>query len=277
MLNESVKENIKKTFHHSLASKEVLSASDILSIKKLGLTNWNKTRSYPGGKIIFSFFENQEIKKYFLDLFKNLYPKGIPGINYPWEEVTIAGNLYITPSEYGLHTDSFSKDDLKFGLVVIKNIIIPLEVCGNNIDHPYINNFILMKNRVIDYESNFQKNSPKLFHCVHQDMVSEYNEIKWYDDRGNILLVDPDRCYISKEDLENHLSHIKEKSTLDGFIIESIFKFNVGDIIIHDGCQAHMTGHLNYKPKIHITNKMGIRLALMIPLDALNKNNISNS
>jgi hypothetical protein len=73
--------------------------------------------------------------------------------------------------------------------------------------------------------------------------------------------VDPNKRYISDQECNNHFNSIKDKQVLDSFIIEKVAKFEVGNIILHDSCQVHVTGNMSYKDSV-VTNKIGVRFGV---------------
>jgi hypothetical protein len=261
MITDQLKDGLKRTFHETVLKTSVFSADEILDLKKKLFSNWQASRSYQGGKILFNQF-TPYIKNHVIDILKEKFPNGIPGIPFDWSTLSIGGNIYITSSEYGLHTDAFQESSLvEENKISFKNIIIPLDVCGINLEKEYINNVIFMKNRLINYDSTFQKNSKKPWTVKLQQNIYDYSTLEWYDDHGELLQVDSNKMYISDQEYDNHFNSIKDKQVLDSFIIEKIAKFEVGNIIVHDSCQVHVTGNMSYKDSM-VTNKIGVRFGV---------------
>lgn len=268
MITPEEKRIISKTLSAPLLLEGAISPEDLLKFKIKVFSGWRNTRTYPGGKILFDEF-TEDLKKYIKDCLMEYFPNSIPTLDVSWNDVKIFGNIYITTSEYGLHTDAFSEYVIKNKKsFYVKNIVIPLDVCGFELENPYINNLILMKNRLIDYDKTFQKNTNREWYVKYQKNITDYSNIDWIDETGQSMNLDPNKMYITQEQYNNHLSHIEEKQILDSFIIDKAFKFNPGNIIVHDTTQAHITGHMKYNMS-EVTNKAGIRLSLRVPLDAI--------
>jgi len=267
MIDQIIKDKLKKTFCRPLTFNDVFSSSDILNLKKELMANWTETRSYKGGKILFGGFNNH-IKSYLKSMLIEMYPAGVPGIDFPWDDISIWGNVYFTSGEYGIHTDAFEQHVVASGNINIKNVIIPLDVTGENLDEPFINNLILMKNRLIDYDSTFQKSSNHQWSVKYQKNITDYSNLDWLDEKGVPMNVDTDKMLISNEEYLHHLTHIKEKRILEGFVFDDAYKYAVGSMLFHDSCQVHVTGHMKFKGS-YVTNKMGVRLALRLPISSL--------
>lgn len=267
MLTQTIKEKIKNNLSHSLFYENIINEDDLKNLTKKVFGGWSESRTYSGGKIIFDSFDYQT-QNYIKDFLQSYFPEFVPGSkSIPWEKITTYGNIYITPTEYGLHTDAFSSNVISKNEVTLKNIIIPLYVCGLETENPDINNLILMKNRIVDYSKNFQKNL-KSWTVKYQDTVTDYKNLNWTDENGNDLHVQHDQMYITDEDYQRHLSHITNKEILESFQIEKIAKFNTGNIIIHDTTQVHVTSNMK-KKDCFVSNKAGLRLSLRISLDDL--------
>lgn len=264
MITEELKIGLRKTFHETILKNSIFSADEVLDLKIKLFANWQSSRTYPGGKILFNSF-TPYVKNYMLGLLTERFSEGVPGTSIPWSETTLGGNIYITSSEYGLHTDAFQESALLENCISFKNIIIPLDVCGFNLDEPYINNIIFMKNRLINYDSTFQKNTKKPWSVKLQQNIVNYDNLEWCDNHGQPLKIDPDRQYITDTEYNDYFKSITHREALDGFIIEKIAKFNVGNIIIHDSCQVHVTGNMKYKNST-VTNKIGVRLGVYTQL-----------
>jgi len=73
---------------------------------------------------------------------------------------------------------------------------------------------------------------------------------------------------IINEEYIHPLTHIKELRSLEGFVFDEAYKYTVGSILFHDSCQVHVTGHMKFKNS-YVTNKMGVRLALRLPISSL--------
>jgi len=264
MITEELKIGLRKTFHQTILKKSIFSADEILDLKIKLFSNWQSSRTYPGGKILFNNF-TPCIKNYMLRLLTERFPEGVPGTSIPWSETTLGGNIYITSSEYGLHTDAFQESALLENCISFKNIIIPLDVCGFDLDEQYVNNIIFMKNRLINYDSTFQKNTKKAWSVKLQQNIVNYDYLEWFNESGQALTVDPNKQYITDQDYNNHFKSITNRESLDGFIMEKIAKFDVGNMIIHDSCQVHVTGNMKYKNST-VTNKIGVRLGIYTQL-----------
>lgn len=267
MLTTKIKNNIKKYLSKSSLHEDVIPDSELDNLRKAVFAGWTDSRTYPGGKMIFNNF-TETTQQYIKDFLISYFPDKLPDTDLPWDDVKIFGNIYITPSEYGIHTDAFTQQVIEKGEVNLKNVIIPLYVCGSNINHPYINNLILMKNRLIDYDKTFQKNSKKQWHVKYQENITDYSNLDWVDENGNSMNLDHNKMYISDGEYQKYLSHIKNKETLESFKIEKAAKFNTGNIIVHDTTQVHVTGQMNYEDAF-VSNKAGIRLFLRVPLSSI--------
>lgn len=267
MLTTEIKNNIKKHLTKSSLHENIISELELNNLRKVVFSGWTDSRTYPGGKIIFNNF-NDKTQHYLKDFLISYFPDSLPDTSLSWDDVKIFGNIYITPSEYGIHTDAFTKHVIDNSEVNLKNVIIPLYVCGNDIDHPYINNLILMQNRLIDYDKTFQKNSTKQWHVKYQDNITDYSALEWVDENGNYMNLDPDKMYISNDEYQKYLSHIKNKEILESFKIEQAAKFKTGNIIVHDTTQVHVTGQMRYGDAF-VSNKAGVRLFLRVPLSSI--------
>lgn len=268
MITEEIKNKLIKTFYKPLDFDNRFSSEEILNLKKILMSNWTETRSYKGGKILFGGF-TPYLRNYLKNMLIEMFPEGIPGNNYPWDDVSIWGNVYFTSGEYGIHTDAFEEHVIASGNINIKNIIIPLDVAGFNIEHPLINNLILMKNRLVDYDSTFQKSTSSQWSVKYQKNITNYDNLNWLDEDGNSMNLDNNKMYISEQDYDSHLSHIKEKQILDGFVIDTIYKYNTGSVLFHDSCQVHVTGRMMLDKSCYVSNKMGVRLALRVPISSM--------
>ena len=264
MITEQLKNGLRNTFHETILKKSIFSESEIIDLTKKLFSNWQSSRTYQGGKFLFDDF-TPYMNKYLLDLISEKIPEGVPGTVLPWSEVHIDfSNIYVTSSEYGLQTDAFQEWALKKNKISFKNIIIPLGVCGKRLEEENINNVIFMKNRYINYDSSFQKNPTNEWFVQMQKNIVNYDDLEWFDDKGEIMNIDSNKQYITDEQYITHLSSL-ERQVLDGFIIEKIAKFDVGNMIIHDSCQTHVTGNMRYKNSA-VTNKMGVRLSIVTDL-----------
>lgn len=268
MITEEIKTKLKKTFYKPLTYKDILSSKEVYDLKKVLMSNWTETRNYKGGKILFGGF-NEYLRDYLKNMLQSLYPNGIPGIDFPWDDISIWGNVYFTSGEYGIHTDAFEEHVIASGNINLKNIIIPLDVAGLNIEHPNVNNLVLMQNRLIDYDTTFQKNTNAQWKVKYQKNITDYTGLDWINVNGNSMNLDPNQQYISDSDYLNHLAHIRQRQTLDSLIIDELFKYNVGSILFHDSCQVHVTGRMQIDLNTYVSNKMGVRLALRVPINSI--------
>lgn len=268
MITPNEKSLIAKTLRDPLVYNDVISSHDLLNFKKAVFAGWNDCRSYKGGKIIFNNF-NENTKKFIVSFLKEFFPHSIPTLDMPWDDVKIFGNIYITTSEYGIHTDAFTEEVLKKNKEVnLKNVIIPFDVCGWGLEQPNINNLILMRNRLIDYDKTFQKGSTDEWHVRYQDNVTDYNNLDWVDENGRSMNLDPDKMYITDDEYNTHLTHIKDKKILESFVLDKAVKYTPGSLIVHDTTQVHVTGHME-TARSKVTNKAGIRLFLRTPLSSI--------
>jgi hypothetical protein len=268
MISENLKEKLRKNLSESQYFTEIFSSQQIYNFQKILLSGWTKTRSYMGGKILFDNF-TKECKEYFLGVFKEISPHSIIGTNVPWDTVSLGGNVYITPTEYGLHTDAFTQGHIDQGEVTLKNITIPLSVAGNNIDNPSINNLMVFENRLLDTDHTFQKGkqASEAWKVQYQQNLLDYSDLEFYDRNGNVLQVDVNKQYITDQEYAQHFTHIN-RTILDGFKIEKTCHYDVGSMIVHDSTQAHATGHM-HQGESFVANKMGVRFSLKARINSL--------
>ncbi len=156
----------------------------------------------------------------------------------------IAGNGYITSTNYNLHYDSQEPHDFyNIGLLSVKAFIIPFFLCMDN-KSKHESTFITFKNRLFGWEANFSGSTTKgkVYGKRKQQNVTDYNGLPWINDNGKPFEYDIDKWHIPWDDYNTYLIHLP-KETFSGMVIENVLPYRANDIIVFDTYQLHTTGY----------------------------------
>ena len=210
------------------------------------------------------------------------------------------GNYFITAQPYGVHIDSFSKENSNlnspFGGIkkkniindndytVYRNVVIPLWVGGmKENQNTNAGKLVLMKQRLVDYSCDLIggeniENYKESFYKGHTD----YSILQYYDAYGKQINKNLNSVKFDKELYEECLYHLPY-TRLTGLTVENAFDWLPGNIMVLDGIQVHCSS-LNKKnttPESHDSihteynrmrtlswiNKMGLLLKFKVKVN----------
>ncbi len=210
------------------------------------------------------------------DYLENLIEMALPGAkNSP----IVDGNFFITPSQYGLHTDSLRQEDYLQNLnsfpaqhaqrswVPWRNIIIPLWVTPPESE----SQICFFKQRHLDWAHVYNHGNKTRGIASSYPIITDMSKVQFYDETGTEIPMLDNSLPYSEEHFKNFFQTPDGKNLtppvrLTGLSPENTFNWTPGDLLVFDSCQLHSTNN-GANRGTPWTLKMGLLLKFLHPIN----------
>jgi hypothetical protein len=237
-----------KSFSKSECHKNIFSEEECEKLIRFMFKGTSKRRLGNSGNIFFSGNFDFIISTFYEKL-KNLVDLD--------DVVALRGNFFITPHQYGFHSDMPEEEDLGFcsGDYAYKSILIPLFLRPVDSDC----HLVTFNERLIDYGTTLD-NGPSKSES-HYNSIEDYHHLKnLYDISGKQIDY---KEYRFDDEVFNQLDlgRTSPIERFSGFSVENIFPWCPGDVIVFDTAQLHCS-NLGINKK-RFKNKCALRISLI--------------
>jgi len=236
-----------KHFSPSVDHKNVFRKEDLDWLIEFMFRSTENWRLGVTGNLFFSGNFKKIIKKYW-DIFDGFVDLS--------SVVSVKGNFFHTPHQYGFHTDMPEEIDESFvlGDAAYKSILIPLYMLPmDSLCH-----LLLFNERLLSYGTTLDKGPTKS--KTHYNSYSDYEGIDFIFDTNG------DRHKYSHREFDKdvfdkyNLGSTSPPSRFEGFSVESVFDWKPGNAIVFDTTQLHCS-NLGLDGK-YFRSKAGLRISL---------------
>lgn len=264
-------EKMKSILSPAVLHEKVISEENLKWLYAFAFSGGGRFRHNENGTV----FISGNLKNCYTHL-KSIIDSLLPGAAH---SPVVDGNFFITPSQYGLHSDSLRKQDFTSNLnhtpeiherrawVPWKNIIIPLWVTPPQID----SQICFFEQRHLDWAHVYNHGSETTGISTTYPIIKNMYDVQFYNAAGKPI--------DKKENLhpypEDHFTkyfrtpegkNLTSYKRFTGLKPEKTFSWRPGDLMVFDPCQLHATnsGANTGKPW---TLKMGLLLKFLYPLN----------
>ena len=257
-------ENIRRRLSPAELKRNCIPPNVLEDIKQFAFTRTGGVRKNANGTVF--IYDDLDL---IVSRYSSLMDEIMPGcLSSP----CVSGNFFITPQQYGLHTDSITKHDFEESLkrvplsdpmrryTVWKNILIPLWLGGEeDIDGGQI---LFFDQRHIDWSHVYNHGNATKSIATTYPIADDYSKLDFYDGQGHLM--SKDLKPFDKEIHDRYL--ITPIKRLTGLSTEAVLDWTPGDAMVFDAVQLHATN----RGSKHLTPwycKMGLLLCFIVELD----------
>ncbi len=244
-----IKNNIsfyRSNISSSRCYQNILSSSDVEWLIDFMFKETGVYRLGSSGNMFFSEnFEKIIIK--FFDKFNEMIDLS--------EIVKVGGNFFLTPHQYGFHTDMPEKGDHHFveGDVAFCTILIPLF----HLPQKAKCHFMLFNERILSHGTTLDRGPSKS--DTHYNSISNYDEIENLYNESGLEIKYEDKDFDNDLFEKYNMGATSPKERFNGFSIESVYDWTPGDAMVFDTTQLHCS-NLGLKKEL-FKNKAGLRMS----------------
>lgn len=240
LTEEYARNAMRKIFEPAIVSDKEFSIEDMSWLYAFAFGCCHNVRHNANGTMFISGYLDSIVTK-FADKLERI----LPGCT---KSPKIAGNFFITPSQYGLHNDSSRRLDWESSLRATpfdsplrkytpwRNIIIPLWIARPQI----VSHGVWFEQRHIDFAHVYNHGEEVAPPATTYPIVTDHSTIDFYNQKGELLTKEQSLVTYDADHYSKYLNHTP-RIRLTGLTPESTLEWMPGKPIVFDAVQLHAT------------------------------------
>jgi hypothetical protein len=237
---EYARNAMRKIFEPAVVSNEEFNEEELSWLYAFAFGCCNNVRHNANGTMFVSGHHDLIVTK-FADKLERI----LPGCT---KSPQIAGNFFITPSQYGLHNDSTRRADWESSMVKApvdsplrryvpwRNIIIPMWIAYPQV----VSHGVWFDQRHLDFAHVYNHGQKVPPPATTYPVVTDHSTIDFYNQKGELLSKEQSAKTYDAEHFGKYLWHTP-RARLTGLTPESTIEWIPGKPIIFDAVQLHAT------------------------------------